>query len=117
MPIAPKNGLSKAPPAILTRHTLLTEDWKDDVQAIQAAIGRFKADRPLTNDCQVVFFEMAHDRHLHVNVMHKHPTKEVTGWAGPGSVAYGVVHNRTFADTPPHLIIRHIRDMVFAASL
>jgi hypothetical protein len=103
------------PIVILTAHTLLTEAWTGHVRAIETAIRRFKADRPLTNDCQVVMFEMADDRHLHVNVMHKHPTAEVSGWAGPGRVPFGVVHNRRFGDTTPHQIIRHIRDMVFAA--
>jgi hypothetical protein len=34
-----------------------------------------------------------------------------------GERAYGFVHNRTFGDTPAHQIIRHIRDMVFAARI
>ena len=103
--------------AILTKHKLLTDAWTGDVQVIQAAIRRFESERPLTNDCQVVFFEMADDRHLHVNVMHKYPTKKVSGWAGPGSLPDGFVHNRTFDHTPTHQIIRHIRDMVFAARM
>lgn len=103
------------PIAIVTTHTLLTGAWTGHVRAIETAIRRFKADRELTNQCQVVMFEMADDPHLHVNVMHEYPTVEVSGWAGPGSVPFGVVHNRRFGDTTPHQIIRHIRDMVFAA--
>jgi hypothetical protein len=103
------------PTAILTKHTLLTEAWTGQVQTIETAIRRFKADRHLANDCQVVMFEIPDDRHLHVNVMHKYPTAEVGGWAGPGRVPFGVVHNRRFGDTTTHQIIRHIRDMVFAA--
>ena len=101
--------------AITTKHTLITRSWTADVEAMETAIGRFKADRRSTNDCQVVFFEIVRDGHLHVNVTHRHPTKEVSGWAGPASVADGFVHNRTFGDTPPGQMIRHIRDMVLAA--
>jgi hypothetical protein len=81
---------------------------------MEIAIGRFTVDRPLTNECQVMFFEMDHDAHLHVNVTHKHLTKAATGWAGPGAVADGFVHNRRFGDTQQSQIVRHIRDMVFA---
>ena len=99
---------------VTTEHKLLTGSWTADVEALEAAIGRFAADRPLTNDCRVVFFEIVRDDHLHVNVTHRHRTLAVRGWAGPASVAEGFVHNRTFGDTPPSRIVRHIRDMVFA---
>jgi hypothetical protein len=111
------SGHRKRPLGILARHTLLTDDWTGDVQAIEAAIGQFTADRPFTNDCQVVLFEMADDPHLHVNVTHRHPTAEVTGWAGPGSMPEGHVHNRLFGVMAPSRIIRHIHDMVFAARI
>jgi len=103
--------------AITTRHTLLTSAWTEDVQALETAIGRFKPDRPSTTDCQVVFFEIARDGHLHVNVTHRHATRAVRGWAGPASVAGGFVSNRLFGHVQPSAMIRHIRDMVFAARL
>jgi hypothetical protein len=101
--------------AITTKHTLLTGSWTADVETLEAAIGRFKADGPSKNDCQVVFFEIVRDRHLHVNVTHRHPTKEVMGWSGPATVADGFLHNRTFGSTQPSQMLRHIREMVFAA--
>jgi hypothetical protein len=98
-------------------HKLLTDHWAEEVEAIEVAIGRLQATRPLANDCSVVFFEIAHDGHLHVNVTHRYPTKEVRGWAGPAHVDSGFLHNRTFADAPTAQVLRHIRDMVFAAPL
>jgi hypothetical protein len=71
----------------------------------------------LTNDCQIALFEIARDAHLHVNVTHRYPTRRVRGWAGPARVPDGFVHNRTFGDTRPSRIIRHIRDVVFAARI
>lgn len=99
---------------ISTTHKLLTESWTADVQAVETAIGRFSADRAVTNDCQVVLFEIVRDDHLHVNVTHKYQTMTVPGWAGPASLEGGFVHNRTFGDSQPNEIVRHIRDMVFA---
>jgi hypothetical protein len=102
-------------PAITTRHRLLTRAWKDDVDVLETAIGRFASDAPPhANDCQVMFFEIAGDEDLHVNVKHKHQTVPVSGWLGPANMADGFVHNRTFGDVPPSRIIRHIHDMVFA---
>src|SRR5436190_21895501 len=98
-------------------HKLLTGAWTADVEALETAIGRFIADRPLTNDCRVVFFEIAGDGDLHVNVTHKHPTMAARGWAGRASVPGGFVHNRTFGDASSSRIVRHIRDMVFAAEI
>jgi hypothetical protein len=109
------HGRPAAPVAITATHKLLTRAWTADVEALETAIGRFEADRSLTNDSQVVCFEIARDAHLHVNVTHKYSTKAVKGWAGPGSVPAGFVHNRTFGDTQRGQMIRHIRDMVFAA--
>jgi hypothetical protein len=111
----PRNLLRNDRMAITTRHALLTESWTARVEALETAIGHFKAKRPLTNDCQVVFFEIGRDRHLHVNVTHRYATRAVRGWAGPGNVPDGFVHNRRFSDTPPSRMIRHIRDMVLAA--
>ena len=85
---------------------------------MEAAVGRFRADRAATNDCHVVFFEMARDEHLHVNVTHKYPTKSVPGWAGPASLPQGFVHNRTFGEKQSRgQIVRHVREMIFAAPI
>ena len=103
--------------AITTKHTLLTDAWTADVETLETAIGRFKAAGPSTNDCQVVFFEIVRDGHLHVNVTHRYATKAVSGWAGPACVPDGFVNNRLFGDAHPSQMIRHIRDMVFAARI
>jgi hypothetical protein len=103
--------------AITTKHTLLTGDWTADVAVLETAIGRFKADGRSRNDCQVTFFEIVNDGHLHVNVTHRLATKEVRGWAGPANVAGGFLHNRTFDDTAPPRMLRQIRDMVLAARI
>jgi hypothetical protein len=87
--------------AITTRHKLLTGSWTADVEALETAIRRFKPDGLRANDCQVVFFEIVGDAHLHVNVMHKHPTMTASGWAGPASLPDGFVHNRLFGDMQP----------------
>jgi hypothetical protein len=100
---------------IRTTHKLLTGSWTADVETVETAIGRFTADRAVTNDCQVALFEIARDEHLHVNVTHKYPTRTVRGWAGPARLRQGFVHNRIFADTTPTKIIGHIREMVFAS--
>ena len=110
-----KNGGREDAAAVTTRHKLLTSSWTADVQALETAIGRFTADRPLTNDCQVVFFEIAGDGQLHVNVTHQHQTVAAKGWSGPGHLPDGFVHNRRFVDTPQSQMIRQIREMVFAA--
>ena len=101
--------------AIFARHQLLSDSWTADVENLESAIGRFKDDSNVANSCEVVFFEIAGDRRLHCNVTHRHPTKAVAGWAGPGHVPGGFVHNRRFGNTPHDEIVRHIRDMVFAA--
>lgn len=101
--------------AVMTKHKLLTSSWTADVDTLETAIGRFPTDGRLANDCQVVFFEIAGDAQLHVNVTHQHATMAVRGWAGPGKLPDGFVHNRRFSDTPPDQMIRHIRDMVFAS--
>ena len=103
--------------AISSRHQLLSDSWTADVENLEMAIGRFKTDRHTANNCEVVFFEIVGDEHLHCNVTHRHATKTVSGWAGPGHVPDGFVHNRRFGDTSQHDMLRHIRDMVFAASV
>jgi hypothetical protein len=68
--------------------------------------------------CQIVLFEMVRDGHLHVNVTHKYPTNSAPGWAGPASLPQGFVHNRTFGEAQrTGQIVRHVRDMVFAAPI
>ena len=104
--------------AITTARNLLTDSWTDDVAIVETAVARFKTGHAPGNDCHVVLFEMARDRHLHVNVTHKHLTKKVPGWAGPGRLPAGFVHNRTFSETQPtDRIVRHVRDMICAAAV
>jgi len=100
--------------ALTTDHKLLTSAWTTDVAALEIAIGELTGRRSLTTDCHVVFFEIAGDDDLHVNVTHQHPTREVRGWAGPGRLPDGFVHNRRFGDAAPAQILRHIREIVFA---
>ena len=95
-------------------HKLLTRSWTSDLEALEASIGRFAERRPLTNACRVVFFEIAGDAHLHVNVTHRHQTTTARGWAGPANMPEGFVHNRMFGVTPSGKMLRHIREMVFA---
>jgi hypothetical protein len=102
--------------AITTVHKLLTKSWTADVEILETAVRRFKANRSASNDCQVVLFEMDRDPLLHVNVTHKFRTKSVPGWAGPGTLPQGFVHNRTFGQAQPtERIVRDVRDMIFAA--
>jgi hypothetical protein len=102
---------------ITTTHKLVGESWMADVKAVETAIRRFRSSHALSNECQVMLFEMVHDRHLHVNVTHKYPTTTAPGWAGPASLPQGFVHNRCFGEEPTGQIVRHIRDMVFAAAI
>src|SRR4029453_8276746 len=100
---------------VTTRPTRRTNSWTANVATLETAIARLTADRPLPNDCQVVFFEIAGDNELHVNVTHQHPALAVDGWAGPARVPDGFVHNRRFGgDTTPNRMMRYIRDMIFA---
>jgi len=99
---------------ITTTRNLLTDAWTTPVQEVERAILRFTSVRRDRNDCHVAFFEIARDPQLHVNVTHKYPTAEVSGWAGPARQPEGFVHNRRFDDLTPRHIVRHIRDMVFA---
>ena len=93
----------------------LSDSWLGQVDSIEAALWRFYDGHPLASDCDVVFFEIAADETLHVNVTHRRLTKAIGGWAGPADTPDGFVHNRTFggATAPPQLV-RHVRDMVFA---
>jgi len=100
---------------ITTTHKLLTDSWTADVHVVEDAIERLGASRGVIDDCQVALFEIVRDDHLHVNVTHKYATRTAPGWAGPAVLRSGFVHNRTFVDTQPSDIIRHIRQMIFAA--
>lgn len=102
---------------ITTEHKLLTSSWTVEVAALETAIRDFTKTRALPDDCKVVLFEVGHDSDLHVNVTHRHATAAVKGWAGPGRVPDGFIHSRTFGDTPQAGMVRHIRDMVFAARM
>lgn len=114
-PIASQNGRRERVVRISARHQLLSDSWTTDVENLEWAIGRFNARSNEANNCEVVFFEIAGDEHLHCNVTHRHATKTLSGWAGPGRVPNGFVHNRRFGDTPHNDMIGHVRDMVFAA--
>jgi hypothetical protein len=103
--------------AITTAHKLLTDLWTGDVEFVETAVRRFKGNDAASNDCHIVLFEVARDSHLHVNVIHKYPTKSVPGWAGPGTLPDGFVHNRMFSQTQStDRIVSHVRDMIFAAA-
>lgn len=99
---------------ITATHKLVTESWTADVEAVETAVRRFKISPALSNDCQVMLFEVVRDGHLHVNVTHKYPTTTASGWAGPASLPQGFVHNRIFSEQPTGQIVRDIRHMVFA---
>ena len=114
---SPQYGRRGGAMAISSRHLLLGDSWTADVQNLESAIGRFKTDPNMANNCEVVFFEIVGDERLHCNVTHRRATKTVSGWAGPGQVPNGFVHNRRFGDTSHNDMLRHIRDMVFAASV
>jgi hypothetical protein len=103
--------------AITTTHKLIGKSWIAGVEAVEAAVGRFKAGDAARNDCQVALFEVVDDGYLHVNVTHKYPTKSVPGWAGPARVPNGFVHNRRFHAAEPGQIVRRVRDMVLAARI
>ena len=109
------NGHRGGATAISAGHQLLSDTWTADVENLERAIGRFKAAANAENNCEVVFFEIVGDEQLHCNVTHRHATKTATGWAGPGHVPDGFVHNRRFGEAPHNEVVRHIRDMVFAA--
>ena len=112
---SPQNGHRGGAMGISARHQLLSSSRRTaDVERLESAIGRFKADPDVAINCEVAFFEMDGDEHLHCNVTHRHATKSVTGWAGPGHVPDGFVHNRRFGDAAYNKMVRQIRDMVFA---
>jgi len=81
------------------------------------AKGGFTTDGQAVKHCQIVFFAMDGDAHLHCNVTHPHATRTASGWAGPGEVAGGFVHNRRFGDVLTTDMMRQVHEMVFAARL
>jgi len=99
---------------IKTTHNLRTDSWRGAVHVIEEAVRRFGAGRAVANDCQLSLFEIVRDDRLHVNVTHRYATRTMPGWAGPGVLRTGFVHNRTFGNVQPSEIIRHIRQMVLA---
>jgi hypothetical protein len=101
--------------ATTTNNTFHSGYWSADVTALERALGELIVKRPVTNDCQVSFFEVPGDADLHVNVTHRHETVALKGWSGPASTPDGFVHNRRFQDRQS--ILSHIRDMVFAARI
>ncbi len=102
---------------ITTTRRLRTDAWAAPVAEVERAIERFESDPADGHACQVAFFEIARDPQLHVNVTHTFQTVEVSGWAGPANRPEGFVHNRRFGDPAARHIVRHIRDMVFAAPM
>jgi hypothetical protein len=101
---------------ISASHQLLSNSRRAAaVEKLESAISWFEADTDLGINCEVALFEMPGDEQLHCNVTHRYATKSVAGWAGPGRVAGGFVHNRRFGDAPHQDVVGHIRDMVFAA--
>ena len=98
-----------------SKRKLLSASWVADVDAIETAMSRFEHQHPLAGDCEVAFFEIAADVKLHVNVTHRRRTKGIRGWAGPADTSDGFVTNRTFDPIPTTRIVRHVREMVFAA--
>jgi hypothetical protein len=93
---------------------LLSASWVAEVDTIERSMSVFEDAHPLASDCAVVFFEIATDEKLHVNVTHRYRTKAVRGWAGPGDTPQGFVHNRTFGAAATARIVHHVREMVFA---
>jgi hypothetical protein len=102
-----------SPPRVNSHHTLVTDAWTADVQTLETGIDAFAV--PAAQQYHVSLFEIAGDSQLHVNVTHRHQTKAVKGWSGPGVSAEGFIHNRTFQEAPTAEILRSIRQMVFAA--
>jgi hypothetical protein len=100
---------------LIAERRLLTDDWTDDVGILISAIRGFTTTRTLQTGCRVVLFELAGDGELHVNVTHQRQTATARGWSGPGITPDGFVHNRRFDGMRTNLILRHIREMVFAA--
>jgi hypothetical protein len=100
--------------AITANHTLLTGAWNVDVKALEEALGRLAIDPGAAADCRVTFFEVAGDRHLHVNISHQSAMAAVNGWTGPATTADGVIYNRIFDHMPRYQLLRQLKQMIFA---
>jgi hypothetical protein len=96
----------------MTNNTVAGGRWSADVEALEDAIKRVTARRPLTNACRISFFELAGDSDLHVNVTQRLETVPVIGWSGPAAIEGGFVHNRRFRDDRG--VVGRIRDVMFA---
>jgi hypothetical protein len=99
---------------VTTSHKLLTGSWTAEVERLETAVERFKVSGATDNPCRISLFEVVRGGPLHVNVTHKYLTRTVPGWAGPGQLRHGFVHNRTFSTARAGRTIRHILDMVSA---
>jgi len=102
---------------ITTTHKLLTECWAGKVATFETVLGRFNADGAMKNDCDVAFFEVARDAHLHVDIVHRFQTSTEPGWAGATNLAGGFVHNRAFGAMRPSQLVRRVLEMVFASRI
>lgn len=110
------HGRREGEARISVRHQLRADSPRTTaVQQLEWAIRGFNFEPNGTIRCEVALFEIAGDDQLHCNVTHRDRTQSVHGWAGPGNVPNGFVHNRRFRDTPHKDVIGHIREMVFAA--
>jgi hypothetical protein len=81
------------------------------------ARGGFTPDEHTVKHCQAVFLAMDDDAHLDCNVTHRHAARTAGGWAGPGDVSAGFVHNRRFGGVLTSEMIPQVDEMVFAARL
>ena len=102
---------------ITTTHKLLTDRWATKVATLETVLGRFSADGAMKNDCEIVFFEVVRDAHLHVDIMHRFQTSTEPGWAGPADLAGGCVHNRAFGAMRPSHLVRRVLEMVLASRI
>lgn len=93
---------------------LLTDAWQDDAAAVSATVRAVTRRRAVRNGCRIVFFELAGDADLHVNVIHPRPIATPAGWSGPGVTAGGFVHNRRFRFSESRRMARLIEEMVYA---
>jgi hypothetical protein len=76
--------------AITTAHKLLTDSWTEDVEIVETAVRRFRADHAPNNDCQVVLFETARDPQLHVKRDPPAPDEGRAGMGRTGEPAGGI---------------------------
>ena len=99
--------------ALTTTRALVTSVWSADVTVLDAALRRCRASTRSTGGCDVRFFEVEGDPHLHVNVTHLHSPSEVIGSTRAAAPPDGYVQSRVFPRAPRYQILRQIREMVF----